>query len=343
MYEKNLNKNIQSLVKKYPDKITVYDQKLHGMMTKNALDLNSMRGVWVGLPEESYRQILALSCSSGIKSWMTKSPLTAAYEMGIPIDGDGIIEGTACDKCFFDRDLFLKTYVGYPKGVNGQHKAGKEFKAEKESEGFTILSSNDYKNFNSFGPSIRADKNMIDFWKNCIPQIAIIVDVDIADTETGECETITVKGMLDMVDFTGDVPTIWDLKSTSDIGGAESQIWQYGYDIQLALYREFMRIALGIDRIKTRLLFWDKKEPHDGRIIEPSGIDLNNAKNLFYRAMSEMLKCNEKNYYPRNLIITTSRRPNYRSLGEEKLSYSEGEKEMAQHEKARKGVRREVE
>jgi len=317
MYNKNLPQNIENLVNRFPSAVTVYDPKIHGMMLKNRPELDALRGVWVNFPEDAYFQIdAAVSCSSVIKYWLTMSTHSAHYAESTPLIGsDAIRIGKASDEAFFYPNEFASNYIKMPVGIDKRTAAGKAKFAELESSGKIILASDDYDNALKFAETLRADKAVCELWKNCIPQIVVVCDIEIGhDAETGEVIEIPVKGMIDLVDFEDPRPIVWDLKSIADIRKCDYQIDDFNYDVQLAIYRMLLRQALGIDINRCGILFWEKQSPYDGRIRYPDQRDLKTATDLFYIKMLLREKCKRDNFYPRDLIGRTHKRSGQKSL-----------------------------
>lgn len=128
------------------------------------------------------------------------------------------------------RDALNRGFAVMPDGMSRRTRAGKEWSAEREAEGRTILAQSEAETviacdrairyeFPAFAKSLGAApiRERSIFWKD-------------------ETSGVWCRARPDAYGLTEDGGTLIDLKTCSDLGRFERQVFEAGYDVQLAFY-----------------------------------------------------------------------------------------------------------
>jgi hypothetical protein len=190
---------------------------------------------------------------------------------------------------------------------NGKLKVCREWKADREQEGFTVLTPEQFKEANQFKPW-NWNSTYCQAWRDALPAgVACISEYQMREAERAvkalgkrpefaemmagartqvgmrfdfgaglhgiDGFTARAKGLIDIVP---DIDGEWggylvDLKTTAkldDIDQVERTIWNYGYHAQAALYIDMWNALTGEDREGFIFVFQLASAPYEVAVVE---------------------------------------------------------------------------
>ncbi len=168
--------------------------------------------------------------------------------------------------------------------------AAKAFRDEAQAEGFTVLKPKDYAAVSAMVEAILADEKARDLLERPgYTEASLIAD----DPATG----VQLRSRMDR--YADGIPI--DVKTTSDVQTRKitNAIVDFGYDIQSAVYRELLRLVLGIEPEFMHFIFVEKTFPHDVRVIRMSDPAwVTGGERQMREAIDLFAWCNERGVWP---------------------------------------------
>ena len=184
------------------------------------------------------------------------------------------------------RALLLGSYVD--EALTGTKESREEFVEENRAELFK-------KNGDPYADVAQANEAI-----NCVfrqPLMMKYLDGDHQTIFTGEIEGVPVKGKFDSYkpgEFIADLKYLKDFRSPNFF---ENAISYYGYDMQLAVYRELVRQNTGKD-LPCYLVIVTKQDPPDVAVAEVNEFDLDMALTKFKGAVGRFQAIKKGEIHP---------------------------------------------
>ncbi len=326
---------ISELEKKYPGRIHVYNEDFH----KGFKDDKPAPGVWFGIPPKVYHEnIPGLSPSSGLTNMYHHSWRGVKHLMGIKKESKALDKGSSFDTIvMYGRKAFEERYGCLPAGCNLAKTEGKKAKAAIVSQGKVALKYEDYTAVETAYGYVSTDKDCVEAMKDCFIQVAVILryETEVVDSE-GEIHPyhIDVRCQMDFLPF--NMSRIRDLKSTGGFdvlqGNFEARYWT-----AQGIYKAFLEAALGEKIVKgCDLIVADVSKEFDTEVMEIDPLLIRfvseDTEHNIWRKLDQWAQCEFTGVYPnRESRGKIKCRPFASPI--HKLSYSQGEKEMARRDK----------
>jgi hypothetical protein len=251
-------------------------------------------GCYFGVPISRYHEQLCTGpsvSSSGLRALFAKSPshFYAGWS-GNPHaesykETAEITLGRAAHHLLLGEDSFSTEFVARPeKWTDWKTDAAKEWKADQEKSGRTVLIHKQLEAIRGMGRALNA---------NPIIQAGILEgDIEQSmfwkDKKTG----LWLKSRPDAIP--NDSGDFADLKTTSSIGwDIDKSIAKYRYDIQAALVRQGARETLGVEMQSFTLVFAETSPPYDIGLLTLKESDMDAADKDIRCALDVVAQCLE--------------------------------------------------
>lgn len=257
-------------------------------------------GIYSGVPMEAYHQDLCVApsvSSSGLRKISNESP--AHYWCESPYnpnrieqkETDALTLGRASHHLLLGEDDFNTHYIVRPdKFDSWRTNAAKEWKAEQEAEGRTVLLQGQLETIRGMARSL-AGHPLID---------AGILNGGIERTIAWKCKDtgVWLKARPDATpNESGDFA---DLKTTTSVQSADlaRTIAEFGYHQQAALIAAGWHALTGNDIASFSFVFVEKTPPYCTRIVTLREEDLLRGERQNFQAIKTFAKCMETGEWP---------------------------------------------
>jgi len=246
-------------------------------------------GVYPDIAEAEYHSWDAMSASR-IWDFMATSPLQFQYHSKFPqLPSQQQAFGRAVHALILEPFDFAERFAVAPT-VDRRTKAGKEKWAEFDalSAEREVLKAEDYQTARAMAHAVAQHPDAKQFLSNGRAELSIVWD----DADTG----VRLKARLDY----WRPPAIVDYKTAANASpaGFVKAIWNYGYHVQAALYRDGARAALGEPEPEFVFIAQEKQPPYD-MIVRPAGESVLVGGRLAYkRALYDYKRCVETGDWP---------------------------------------------
>lgn len=258
-------------------------------------------GIWAGVPMARYHG--ADLCdgpsisSSGLRTIFRQSP--AHYWAASPLnperietpDSEAFVLGRAAHHLLLGEDAFSTLFVVRPdKFDSWRSNAAKEWRAEQEAEGRTVLLPTQIETIRGMARSLAKHPLVA----NGILNGAIEQSIVWQDKETG----VWLKARPDAIPTeSGDFS---DLKTTVSVQSRaiERTIIDYGYAQQAALIREGFELVTGIPMASFSLVMVEKDPPWCVRVVTLRGDDIALGQRQNRAALRRFVHCYQRDEWP---------------------------------------------
>ena len=231
---------------------------------------------------ETYHANPAVSTSS-LKTFIKRPKLyKATYIDGtVPNKATAAMNnGNLVHKLVLEPNEFFDDFEMLPYDFNGRTKAGKELKAEVESNGKTAIVFEDILHASNQGRSVMAHPIARELFKQGEPELGFRIPMKNFSLQC-RCDWFcdgaskAVEEATDGLIMEGD-PYIADLKATADLddwmkGGSYGPISKFGYNIQAAFYKSVVNKVLATAKHKPVKKFVfvvvESKPPYETAVI----------------------------------------------------------------------------
>jgi hypothetical protein len=192
---------------------------------------------------DSYRALPGVSPSSIVKAEKSLKHFKYGWDNPRP-DTDDLSFGTATHAILFEPDTYDDRFTTWK--TRRQGKKYDEFLANAKADGKMVLTSYQAWAVEQCGKAFKADSEVQDLLRVGKPEVSVMAAVD-------GCQC---RGRMDWLGN-----AIVDLKTTKALTARSfgRDFYEYGYDLKLASYREFVTEVTG--EIKPVILIVIEKEP----------------------------------------------------------------------------------
>lgn len=261
----------------------------------------SQAGIFAGVPMDAYHG--ADLCegpsisSSGLRTIFRESP--AHYWVSSPLnparieapDSEAFLIGRAAHHLLLGEDAFSTLFVVRPdKFDSWRTNASKDWKAEQEAEGRTVLLPSQIETIRGMARSLAAHPLVANGILNGEIERSIVWQ----DEETG----VWLKARPDAIPT--DAGDFSDLKTTPSVQtrAIERTIIDLGYAQQAALIREGFERVTGIPMASFSLVMVEKAPPFCVRVVTLRGEDIALGHRQNHAALRRFARCLKRNEWP---------------------------------------------